>query len=226
MADTSKDINNGDGGRDWEKMWTDGVPRGDRFDALVCQPALASLIASNHFSRPGGSVGEALVPGCGRGYEVHVLASSGAFDRVIGMDISPTGAAEALKYAKEIGADNRAEFVVGDFFEDGRDVGRFRLVVDYTFLCAIPPRMRTKWAERMAEVLEDGGELLTLMYPLLKPVESGGPPHGLSIALYHELLEPAGFVAIEEPRILPDTMVHPGRGEGDSAIARWEKKAL
>lgn len=216
-------LNDNEGGRDWENMWSLGVSRGERFDALVCQPALANMISSGAFTRPDGPAGEALVPGCGRGYEVHALAASGAFFKATGMDISRTGIEEAMKHAKESNADNRAEFVVGDFFESERNAGRFRLVVDYTFLCAIKPEMRKKWAEIMFEVLEDGGELVTLMFPLKKAVEEGGPPHGLSIALYHELLEPVGFKAIESPAILPDDMCHPGRGDGGTAIGRWVK---
>jgi len=37
---------------------------------------------------------------------------------------------------------------------------------DCTFLCAIPPEQRARWAERCDELVRPGGELVTLIFPV------------------------------------------------------------
>lgn len=51
------------------------------------------------------------------------------------------------------------------------------------------PSMRTAWAKRMAELIKPGsGLLICLEYPLFRPAESGGPPHGIRSEDYERLL--------------------------------------
>ena len=211
---------------EWEARWSAGIERGAYFDAIECHPKLKLLIKQGTFKQnpTAGPSGSALVPGCGRGYEVLELAASDNFESVTGLDISMTGVKAAQSHANEVNADKRANFVHMDFFQSPQLNGQFRLVVDYTFLCAINPSMRKQWAQRMADVLQPQGLLVTFMFPLLKPVEMGGPPHGLSIALYHELLEPVGFEVIEGPSVLPEDEAHKRRANGNSAYGIWRKK--
>eukprot|EP00173_Palmaria_palmata_P003073 Plantae.Rhodophyta-Palmaria_palmata.ctg3199.p1 GENE.Plantae.Rhodophyta-Palmaria_palmata.ctg3199~~Plantae.Rhodophyta-Palmaria_palmata.ctg3199.p1 ORF type:complete len:215 (+),score=21.83 Plantae.Rhodophyta-Palmaria_palmata.ctg3199:128-772(+) len=195
----------------WEEMWSEGLNPGDAFDASACHPALLQLISSKTLL-PNPSSGRqcALVPGCGRGYEVCALAESGMFDEVIGLDLAPTGVAAAKKHAADVdGATaEKSTFVVGDFFDfqapAGADIG---LIVDHTFLCALPPDMREKWAQTMAKLLPRGGLLVTLIYPLLKLPEEGGPPYGVSFELFETLLCPVGFEACEPPKVLVCTKI-------------------
>ena len=53
------------------------------------------------------------------------------------------------------------------------------------FFCALPPEGRPKWAKRMAQLLKpDGGRLVCLEWPLVKPFASGGPPWGVAPEAY------------------------------------------
>lgn len=63
----------------------------------------------------------------------------------------------------------------------------FALAYDYTFLCAIPPSLRTKWAARYAELIRPGGVLVALQFPL-DGDRAGGPPYSLSPEIYNDLL--------------------------------------
>ena len=57
------------------------------------------------------------------------------------------------------------------------------------FLVAMNPTLRKKWAQRMAELITPGtGLLVCLEYPLFRPAESGGPPHGINSSDYDALL--------------------------------------
>ncbi|KAL4987122.1 S-adenosyl-L-methionine-dependent methyltransferase [Aspergillus falconensis] len=161
---------------------------------------------------------KALVPGCGRGYDVLTLALHG-FD-TYGLEVSATAVSEARAFAerelsspqasnyggkfdreraRHIGVGN-VQLVQGDFFADtwtenetlgldlGKDgYGKFDLVYDYTFLCALHPAQRTRWAERMAELLRPGGMLVCLEFPMYKDPTLPGPPWGVN-GVHWELL--------------------------------------
>ena len=75
-----------------------------------------------------------------------------------------------------------------DFFASPALVpGSFALAYDYTFLCAIPPSLRPKWAARYAELIRPGGVLIALQFPL-DGDRAGGPPFSLSPQIYDDLL--------------------------------------
>jgi SAM-dependent methyltransferase len=107
--------------------------------------------------------GSALVPGCGTGYDVKMLASAG-MKRVVGLDITE----EALVAARaEVGSAHNAELICGDFFTDTRlAASSFSFIFDYTFFCAINHSARAAWGRRTAELLAPNGRLLTLAFPL------------------------------------------------------------
>jgi len=128
----------------------------------------------------------ALVPGCGRGYDVLLLASLG-YD-AYGLEVSEkaveacimnaAGSFDTYKAAsKEAGKTDeggRYTFIQGDFFAqewladsalDDKDF-KFDLIYDYTFLCALPFEARPSWAARMSQLLAKDGRLLCLEFPL------------------------------------------------------------
>jgi len=43
---------------------------------------------------------------------------------------------------------------------------RYVQVYDLTFFCALPPESRSMWAKRMKEIIEPGGELVTVVFPI------------------------------------------------------------
>lgn len=149
----------------------------------------------------------ALVPGCGRGHDVLLLSSWGY--EVWGLDYSDVARDEAIAnqaQAEKSGLYKPIEglekgeihWVTGDFFDDkwaigaGGAEGKFDLVYDYTFLCALPPQARPQWARRMTGLLSHTGRLVCLEFPTTKPMSEQGPPWGLSPELYEALLAAPG----------------------------------
>ncbi|KAK5806884.1 hypothetical protein VI817_001142 [Penicillium citrinum] len=180
-------------------MWDRGKP----------SPALIDLIEKDDILNPITAEGrrkKVLVPGCGKGYDVVMLALHG-FD-VVGLEISSKGVSIAERYAmKELFAPQpynfgssdpgdagsvgrgTVKFIQGDFFK-GDSVGeKFDIIYDYTFLCAIHPTMRIQWASRMADLLATGGVLVCLEFPLFKDPGAVGPPWPLQGVHWNLLVE-------------------------------------
>jgi len=150
----------------------------------------------------------ALVPGCGKGYDVLLLASLGydAYGLEVSeaaMEAAVVNAAETYdqKYKDASGGDSKGKsdasggrytFICGDFFSDAwlqdsalndKDF-KFDLIYDYTFFCALPPELRPKWAARQAGLLAQEGRLVCLEFPLYKDPRIGGPPFGMNAEAY------------------------------------------
>lgn len=80
------------------------------------------------------------------------------------------------------------EFRAISFFDISTEkADLFDFIYDYTFLCAFDPSVRTLWAEKMSDLLNIGGELLTIIFPLSDDKE-GGPPYRMSFGLLKSLL--------------------------------------
>ncbi|KAL4959265.1 S-adenosyl-L-methionine-dependent methyltransferase [Aspergillus stella-maris] len=265
-------------GKAWSDLWDLG--ESDLWDRGIPSPALLDLIVSRQdmFSpwRVTNAVGvnvpamvrkRALVPGCGRGYDVVALALHG-FD-AYGLEISSTAVSEARSYAEEQvkapsaynyagteygleaqsalvagSSGGKARFVQGDFFEEtwleathegmgsgtGRDdignSGKFDLIYDYTFLCALHPSRRSDWAERMAELLWPGGFLVCLEFPMYKDPDAPGPPWGVN-GVHLELLN-GGKENGGGGKFLRKVYYKPEKtykvGEGTDMISVYERK--
>ncbi|KAF5334818.1 hypothetical protein D9611_012965 [Ephemerocybe angulata] len=81
---------------------------------------------------------------------------------------------ERSKYPKEV-IDN-SSFLSTDFFTfTPPNDERFDLIVDHTFFVAIPPSLRPAWGAQMSSLLKPGGLLITLVYPILQPTDTGPP---------------------------------------------------
>lgn len=206
--------------KNWESMWAGGLDPGQAFDANRVEPAFQKLLdTATDLPR-----GRAIVPGCGRGYAVAALARKG-YDAT-GVEIAPT----AVKAANEHIAKN--EKVDGlpcrvkedDFFKHrGADGQPYDLVYDCTFLCAIPPEWRQDWAAQMAKLLRPGGEIVTLIFPVVDPPFQGGPPHCMSVDLVRKLLLPAGFEELSVTEV-PAADLARGMGRAKEFLGRWRRK--
>ncbi|KMT15571.1 hypothetical protein BVRB_3g059210 isoform B [Beta vulgaris subsp. vulgaris] len=93
----------------------------------------------------------------------------------------------------------------------------FDLIFDYTFFCAIEPKMRSAWATRMGDLLKPDGELITLMFPI--DDHDGGPPYKTSVVDYEEVLCPLGFHAISI--VENELAVDPRKGR--EKLGRWKR---
>ncbi|KAI0012500.1 S-adenosyl-L-methionine-dependent methyltransferase [Xylariaceae sp. FL0662B] len=193
----------------WEEEWTPwdrGGPSRALYDLLKENPEL--------FCFPDERVRKtALVPGCGRGHDVLLLGAFG-FD-VYGLDLSPKATEAAKKNAEDAGvrglykreSDVRGSvtWLTGDFFEDawlreaGVAGGKFDLIFDYTFFCALPASLRPAWARRMASLLAPDGRLVCLEFPSEKSPGDSGPPWASPPHAYVAYLSrPGGQVPTDE----------------------------
>ncbi|XP_074281298.1 putative thiol methyltransferase 2 isoform X4 [Silene latifolia] len=107
-------------------------------------------------------------------------------------------------------------FVQADFFT-WNPTELFDLIFDYTFFCAIEPKLRSAWAHRISDLLKPDGELITLMFPF--DDHDGGPPYKISIADYETVLHPLGFQAIS---IVENELAVPSR-KGREKLGRWKR---
>ncbi|KAL6909542.1 hypothetical protein ACP4OV_001823 [Aristida adscensionis] len=109
-------------------------------------------------------------------------------------------------------------FVAADFFS-WEPQGKFDLIFDYTFFCALHPSMRSAWAKRMADLLKPDGELITLMY--LVEGQEAGPPFNTTVLDYEEVLNPLGF----QITCIQDNQVAVEPRKGMEKLARWKRTA-
>ncbi|OTA67998.1 S-adenosyl-L-methionine-dependent methyltransferase [Hypoxylon sp. EC38] len=196
----------------WVELWEAGQ---DHFwDRGRPSPALIDWIESRPEilpSHPGRRL-RALVPGCGKGYDVVMLALHG-FD-AYGLDVSRKGIEIAESYAatelREPSAHNfasessrvenntssvkfiRETEIESDSFQS------FDLICDYTFLCALAAEMRKDWARCISELLSPNGVLDCLEFPLYKELIAPGPPWGLKGVHWNILAEGGDGIIKEE----------------------------
>jgi hypothetical protein len=154
--------------QEWATLWTENITPWDRsepspavIELLQLQPILRQCAEAKVDKK------KALVPGCGRGYDVGLFSREldpGHFQEVIGLEVSPGAVDAAAGYLSDKKGDVPATVVLGDFFDkdDAHLQEPFALVYDFTFLCALPPHRRPAWAQRMAEIIAPGGLLITL----------------------------------------------------------------
>ncbi|KAG2418137.1 hypothetical protein HFD88_001238 [Aspergillus terreus] len=200
----------------WEELWQKGgdclpwdrgVPNPALEDTLLQKRAIlggpTTTDAQGHMRRK-----KALVPGCGRGVDVLLLASFG-YD-AYGLEYSAAAVAQCKqeeakngdKYPvrdAEIGR-GKIVFVQGDFFKNDwlealqLPLNCFDLIYDYTFFCALNPSMRPDWALRHTQLLapSPNGNLICLEFPRHKDPSKPGPPWGSSSEAYMEHLSHPG----------------------------------
>lgn len=234
MADTGDRIELERGHPRWDKMWATGIQPGEKFDALEPLPALVKMVEE-------GSVpsGRALVPGCGRGYDVVLLASSER--HCTGLDISPIAISVAENFFAGLPPEQKparesVTFTAASFFDLPEDSdNKFNFVYDYTFFCALDPSVRELWASKMSAIIASGGELCTIIFPIGD--KAGGPPFAVTFEDYKSVLEPVGF-EVFQLELLPPELCHKGRdgvavfhpSDGSSAttmatgIGRWRRR--
>lgn len=202
-------------GQKWAQLWDQGdfLPWDRRGPNPAFEDFLAQsqdLIGHSVIKDPNGNQRrkKALVPGCGRGYDVLLLASFG-YDAV-GLEVSETAVKRCWEEKEKNGGEYPVmdedagagdfSFVQGDFFKSewlrpdvGKD-GVFDLIYDYTFLSALRVEMRPAWALRMSQLLSETGQLICIEFPSNKDPKLGGPPFSLPPPVYVEHLGHPGEV--------------------------------
>jgi SAM-dependent methyltransferase len=128
-----------------------------------------------------------LVPGAGNAYEAEYLFNSGFLNCHI-LDISE----EAIKGIKmRCPQFPEDQIHCSDFFDHSF---QYDLIIEQTFFCALTPDFRPAYAEKMHQLLKDGGYLCGLLFDF--PLNAQGPPYGGSEQEYRKLF--SGVFNIEK----------------------------
>lgn len=119
-----------------------------------------------------------LIPGCGNAYEAEYLHQRG-FINVTIVDI----AEEPLTaFKNRIPSFPEDHLVTADFFELD---GKFDLILEQTFFCALNPKLRVAYVEKMNSLLSAKGKLVGVLFNI--PLNSDKPPFGGHIGEYSPL---------------------------------------
>ena len=119
-----------------------------------------------------------LIPGAGNSYEAEYLYNKG-FKNVNVIDI----AKHPLKNLKKrVPLFPEKQLILGDFFNHQK---KYDLIVEQTFFCALHPSFRKKYVEKMANLLEEKGKLIGVLFNFKLTEE--GPPFGGGLEEYFQL---------------------------------------
>ena len=116
-----------------------------------------------------------LIPGCGNGYEAEFLHNSG-FTNVNVLDITKQ---PLENFSQRVSSFPTKNLIHGDFF---KHKSQYDLILEQTFFCALDPKFRPSYAEKMHELLKDSGKLTGLLFDF--PLTEEGPPFGGCINEY------------------------------------------
>ncbi len=140
-------------------------------------PPLIELLVRHKVS------GHVLVPGCGYGHDVRLLAQHGA--QPTGLDIAPY----AIQKAKSFSLINEEKYEEGDFFSlNDLLKGKFDWVFEHTFLCAINPSLRSDYVRIIHQTLKATGHLAVIFFIHIEDPE--GPPFPISSEEIDHLFHP------------------------------------
>ena len=121
-----------------------------------------------------------LIMGCGNAHEAEYLVESG-FTNITLIDIAPT-LVENLK--QKFASKPQVEVILGDFFELNQP---FDLVLEQTLFCAIDPKLRPDYVQKMKEIVVSHGKIVGVMFS--KIFEFDGPPFGGTKEEYTQYFE-------------------------------------
>jgi SAM-dependent methyltransferase len=147
----------------WESRYRDGVIP---WDAGKVPEALHRYLPT---LQAGARV---LVPGCGSAYEARYLAENGL--DVVAIDFSPAAVDLAKRNLGRFSGIAR----LADFFEFDPGTS-FDLIYERAFLCALPRRMWSAYAERCERLLSPSGAIAGFFFFAETPK---GPPFGTTQA--------------------------------------------
>ena len=147
--------------------WDDAYASGETpWDKGYAAPPLGEFLRRHRVPD-----GEVLVPGCGTGHDVRLLAERGV--SATGMDVAP----RALRAAERFPKAGRERYVEADFLAlPERFHGAFDWVVEHTLLCAVLPEERAAYARAVEAALRPGGGFLGVFFIEVPDDDGDGPP--------------------------------------------------
>lgn len=132
-----------------------------------------------------------LIPGGGNGHEAEYLLSLG-FTNITVLDIAPIALNKLEeRFQSHIGQSLR--LIIGDFFDHQ---GQYDLIIEQTFFCALNPKLRPAYVQKMAALLAKNGKLTGVLFDTQF---QNGPPFGGDRQEYQNLFETAFHIISLEP---------------------------
>ena len=197
---------------DWENRYQTGDTPWDKGGP---HPALAHLLPLDVPAQ------RILVPGCGLGYDMALLAAHPEVEEVVGVDVAASAVAAARTHLADV---PNARVEQADLFDlPAAHRHAYDLVWEHTCFCAIDPSMREDYVRAVHSALKPGGHLLGVFY--LDPYDDehqpgGGPPHGSSLEELSVCFEESGRFLIEHSAV--PGKAYPGR-EGLERTVRMRR---
>ncbi len=158
-----------------------------------------------------------LVPGCGAGHDVKVLAAHGC--QVTGLDIAP----EALALAQRSESNHHnIQWLLGNFFDPNLPKAKlYKTIWEHTCFCAIEPDLREDYVQSAWNLLEANGKLIGIFFLDTGQPPEEGPPFSSDRAELKELFGELFSLEWEGP----PQQCYPGR-EGREWMMVWRKLAI
>ena len=119
-----------------------------------------------------------LIPGAGNAYEAEYLYNSG-FKNIHVLDIVEQPLKNLENRIPNFPEDS---LIQEDFFNHD---GKYELIIEQTFFCALDPGLRLDYAKKMNDLLVTNGRLSGLLFDF--PLNHNGPPFGGNISEYQNL---------------------------------------
>ncbi|MFO0838793.1 MAG: methyltransferase domain-containing protein [Phycisphaerae bacterium] len=169
------------------------------WDMRRASPPLCALLASGEL--PTGK--RVLVPGCGAGYEVELLAQAGYATE--GIDFAPA-AAQAARH--RIASLPGAQIHCADALDPAtyERLGAFDWVFEQTFFCAFPQPRWGEYGRAMRAAIRVGGELIAIS---MRTAFTDRPPFDSTPQQFADLMTANGF-ELRQVRSLSEES-HPAR---------------
>lgn len=124
---------------------------------------------------------DVLVPGAGNAYEIVAGVEIG-FLNIHLLDIS---AVPIRLFLEKYPLFPKDQVHHQNFFEHS---GSYDLILEQTFFCALDPKLRQRYAEKMYELLKPGGRVVGVLFD--REFTQAGPPFGGSSKEYQVYFEP------------------------------------
>jgi SAM-dependent methyltransferase len=159
----------------WETRYVNGQTG---WDLKEVSPPLKHLI--NDLPRKDLQI---LIPGCGNAYEAAYLMQQGFTDVTV-LDIAEMPLKALQNQMQRDVTEGRLKLICEDFF---LHKGQYDVILEQTFFCAIDPKLRERYAQKMHELLKPGGVLTGVLF---NREFEGGPPFGGNVKEYENYFEP------------------------------------
>lgn len=155
----------------WDSRWKQGETGWDIGEA--------SSPISDYFLQLENKDLKILIPGCGNAHEAELLLQEG-FKNITLLDIAP----KACELISQKFSHHEVEVICEDFFEHN---GKYDVIVEQTFFCALDPELREKYVVKMHELLNEGGKIVGVLFS--KDFGNPFPPFGGHAEEYKALFE-------------------------------------